>query len=1030
MGKHFDWPWKKGKRPVSPPPTGQNGHGGPSAPTSSKQAEKSDTTSAKSPSPLTQGEIFGAQGDKLSNECNYNDAIAMYTAALGSMPTNTHLLISRCIAYQLSQPPRIDRAMLDANTAIRVDSSCWQGWYQRGELLQDAGYSSSAIESLRRAEQLAGGTDKLTVRRAIAQASAQDKAAQAAPTTGFAVPLSPHPTGSPAASPTQSTDFPVGNASTSSQAEKPHAPSQPPTTPSEHPLQQTVPQVSASTLPVQPPIHPSPQPMASQSQSPTPQSQPSTGSAMPFRSATVHGPPSSTPGQVSSSTGSQNAPPAASGSSAAPGTTSISRAYNTTSVSETPASSIPITSDDFIDMSDMTPSDPPPAYAPSPGYQAWTSAPLSPQTLSARLAQLQTAMTTRNRGGLSLRPFTSAVDIDAVCLLYIGLTESELTARELPIPIYIHPSFRLSAVDMLKYPANTFLDMDCTSVSNYDGKLPGTVTVSGWSEEYRAHQLIAKPVVQLSVEGRRTIPELPIDQVVERMRKLQVFRTLEDNEGLVKLLGMSQLEALQAGLVGGTRQKQIEVLCMAVSRSVTDCPTRFVDFSKDRMFSVHTLGTAAQGSRGLGNFLFQIVLGFEILIRLRKESLSTKYAMVVTDNISAMTVLAELWMDNVTVSGPNQNTSATTTTTTTTAATTTTTAPPRYTLCTHSYNTRVQGLIQFAETISWPYMDEVRQYIETAYLHLSSGTGTVSFDICDWLFGLILPGKIFQHRIMCCLVYASPTIRSIGPAPFYENGIIVGNKSYWPKRTVLGRILGGLKNSRSMGGWIGPVPKPIGNLSGWVRLRARPVDVPIPVSAPPGQSALHHLGVDQPATNEELERSIQEIMDENEWIKPDPPTKPSNDTRKSVFKGIRLELLPIVSNTPYLLTPAHPKEEYRAMLDFEVNGVATTFTLYSIPVFVAAPPCIGVHVLHRRRVQNQLQNILKVSELKDESPLSSELVIIDALGDGEEVVARAWCAEKGRHAVVRRGNDCCFSCAVTVASQRTGLNINVIIWSQ
>jgi hypothetical protein len=40
-------------------------------------------------------------------------------------------------------------------------------------------------------------------------------------------------------------------------------------------------------------------------------------------------------------------------------------------------------------------------------------------------------------------------------------------------------------------------------------------------------------------------------------------------------------------------------------------------------------------------------------------------------------------------------------------------------------------------------MDEARNYIEAVYQDLTSSRSTAGFDIfCDWLFGLMLPGKI------------------------------------------------------------------------------------------------------------------------------------------------------------------------------------------------------------------------------------------------------------------------------------------------
>lgn len=66
-------------------------------------------------------------------------------------------------------------------------------------------------------------------------------------------------------------------------------------------------------------------------------------------------------------------------------------------------------------------------------------------------------------------------------------------------------------------------------------------------------------------------------------------------------------------------------------------------------------------------------------------------------------------------------------------------------------------------------------------------------------------------------------------------------------------------------------------------------------------------------------------------------------------------------------------------------------------------------------------------------PTVEKLLIINALCDGDEVVARAWCAENGKRAVVRRnlsGFECCFTCAFNRAVGNTGLNCDVLIWSK
>src|SRR5436190_7458529 len=98
----------------------------------------------------------------------------------------------------------------------------------------------------------------------------------------------------------------------------------------------------------------------------------------------------------------------------------------------------------------------------------------------------------------------------------------------------------MMAIDTLNYPGSTFLDMDCESSGYYEGRIPGTVTVSGYSEEYREHQLLAVPLLNIALEGTTVLPAMPLDKIVERVRLLQRQPTLEDNDALRETLGLSQ----------------------------------------------------------------------------------------------------------------------------------------------------------------------------------------------------------------------------------------------------------------------------------------------------------------------------------------------------------------------------------------------------------------------------------------------------------------------------------------------------------
>jgi hypothetical protein len=103
------------------------------------------------------------------------------------------------------------------------------------------------------------------------------------------------------------------------------------------------------------------------------------------------------------------------------------------------------------------------------------------------------------------------------------------------------------AINLQSFPGCTFLDMDCESSGSYEGKVPGTVSIHGYSEEYREHQLLRAPMLNLALEGANTLPAMALDKIVERIRLLQGQPTLENNEALREILGISQYVFLSAG---------------------------------------------------------------------------------------------------------------------------------------------------------------------------------------------------------------------------------------------------------------------------------------------------------------------------------------------------------------------------------------------------------------------------------------------------------------------------------------------------
>lgn len=338
-------------------------------------------------------------------------------------------------------------------------------------------------------------------------------------------------------------------------------------------------------------------------------------------------------------------------------------------------------------------------------------------------------------------------------------------------------------------------------------------------------------------------------------------------------------------------------------------------------------------------------------------------------------------------------------------------------------------------------VNRARDYCENAFSDILAGRYTI-FDIYDWYYSLFRPGYHFRFQLMSCLRYATPKIRDLGGAAYFDSGIVVADKSYWPRRVVLGRVLGGCKSVKMVCGWIGPCPRPSGianaivkkddkdvEMDGaYVELTARALTCPVPCAT----AASGNAGMEYQYPNEDESAYVSHLVNPENWYNATGPTLGSNIREPIKVKAISLTNVappkPAGSTDPLAGRPS-----YRAAVTFDVGPKELKFTLFSNPYFVWASPCVGDHPLYERNITRLNKSTFHVSKLKDVYPEPNAVTVIDALSaddDGdEEAVARAWCSERGLNAIVRRGKGCCFSCAVTFATQRLGLGFNVLICS-
>jgi hypothetical protein len=195
--------------------------------------------------------------------------------------------------------------------------------------------------------------------------------------------------------------------------------------------------------------------------------------------------------------------------------------------------------------------------------------------------------------------------------------------------------------------------------------------------------------------------------------------------------------------------------------------------------------------------------------------------------------------------------------------------------------------------------------------------------------------------------------------------------------------------------------------------------------------------------DEEMEPYLEDMHDSSRWIIPEPPVRQISTCE---LISIKLKKLPLeVASQSQSGQPDADAErevenetQYRASIVFKLDSSAepVTYKLFTNSVFVTLPPCRpgprGQHEVHMRELPRYQTNIWTVEMLKDHTAEDNEgdekgVMTINATGKGGELLARAWCSERGKNAVIRRHGGPCFVCAVRAAGVAS-LGTGVLIW--
>jgi hypothetical protein len=291
---------------------------------------------------------------------------------------------------------------------------------------------------------------------------------------------------------------------------------------------------------------------------------------------------------------------------------------------------------------------------------------------------------------------------------------------------------------------STLLDVDAELHRNFAGLIPGTVSIVGYSELIAEHMRSTTPRLVTTLSSTRELPFVSGNKLLERISRLRLGLEFTDQAAYTSLrefLGPDETTWLSAG-ERYRLSNQIRDICMALNRR-----ENFEDFTATS--SIGTLAvTEAPAGMGIWNFLYQIVLGYELYLRLQSER--DTWVSGVNEKVSATVLISKQWIENVDMMADGNDSSLR--------------------MRSHVQARQVEGLLRFGEIMKWPYLGETRDFVENAYLELLGGK-TVGINLWDWLFGVTLPGKWFSFKIMTVLVTATPSLSNHGAAPYFNSGI-------------------------------------------------------------------------------------------------------------------------------------------------------------------------------------------------------------------------------------------------------------------
>jgi hypothetical protein len=292
---------------------------------------------------------------------------------------------------------------------------------------------------------------------------------------------------------------------------------------------------------------------------------------------------------------------------------------------------------------------------------------------------------------------------------------------------------------------------------------------------------------------------------------------------------------------------------------------------------------------------------------------------------------------------------------------------------------------------------------------------------------MILPGEGLSHFLISTLLEGdSAAAEKLGYQANLYGGFQYNGMTWWSSYCIVGRVLAGYEGSREVGGWIGPcLGSGVGEEGmigdGWVDIATRQLDEEEPRVIRPQavKEDSNPLGRGPKGTREILSADFtmpKDELDEEEKVSVEglvfKDAGRDDDELAGLFGRFDVEI-------NFSILPLNEKLEIK--LRYEV------FFICSFPCLDPPPSTDRTRSGHPLHKDFSFQSILVEHLTEDHFKGGNDDVLVIQAGGvegGSEVLARAWCAMAGAHAIVGRKGRSCLGCCIREAR---GLGIGVVI---